>query len=43
MTSFSVRLAGEGGGLTFATPEELRTVYALPTAFRRFAAQYLAE
>ena len=43
MTSFTVSLAGEGGGLTFATPEELRTVYALPTAFRRFAAQYLAE
>ena len=23
MTSFTVSLAGEGGGLTFATPEEL--------------------
>ena len=43
MTSFCISLADEGGGLTFATPEELRSVYALPSAFRRFTAWCLGE
>ena len=43
MTSYRVALDGEGGGLTFATPEELRTVYALPSAFRRFTALCLGK
>lgn len=38
MTSYSIDLAGEGGGLTFASREELRTTYAIPTAFRTFLA-----
>ena len=36
MTSYLITLDAEGGGLTFATREELRTVYAIPTAFRAF-------
>ena len=36
MTSFLVTLCEAGGGLTFAEREELRTVYAVPTAFRAF-------
>ena len=36
MSSYLVTLDAEGGGLTFATREELRTVYAIPTAFRAF-------
>lgn len=36
MTSYRAELTGEGGGLTFATVEELYTRYAIPTAFRAF-------
>ena len=36
MTSYLVTLDAEGGGLTFATREGLRTVYAIPSAFRAF-------
>ena len=36
MTSFCVEIAAEGGGLTFATADELADRYALPTAFRTF-------
>ncbi len=36
MTSYLVTLDGEGGDLTFAAREELRAVYAIPSAFRAF-------
>ncbi len=36
MTSYVVSLAGEGGGLRFVPEEELRTVYAIPSAFSAF-------
>ena len=36
MTSYLADLREEGGGITFADREELRTVYAIPTAFRAF-------
>ena len=36
MTSYLIDLAGEGGGLTFVNREELRTTFAIPTAFRTY-------
>ena len=38
MTSYLIELSDEGGGLTFADRRELRTIYAIPTAFRTFLA-----
>ena len=43
MCSYRVALAAEGGGLTFATRGELRTSYALPSAFRAFTSLLLGE
>lgn len=36
MRSYLAELDGEGGELTFATPEELRSVFAVPKAFSAF-------
>jgi len=43
MKAVYIRCKNRGGGLVWAAPEELRTVYALPSAFRPFAEQVLAK
>ncbi|MBE6612368.1 MAG: A/G-specific adenine glycosylase [Ruminococcaceae bacterium] len=41
MTGLSVEVSGEPESLIFASPEELREVYAIPTAFRAYTSQIL--
>ena len=43
MTAYLIELTAEGGGLTFATPAELRSVYALPSAFRVYTQLLIGE
>ena len=43
MIAYRVTLDGAGGGLTFATRDELRGTYALPSAFRAYTRILLEE
>ena len=43
MIAYRVALDGEGGGLTFATRDELSGVHALPSAFRAYTRLLLDE
>ena len=43
MIAYRIALDGEGGGLSFATRDELRGVYALPSAFRTYTRLLLDE
>ena len=43
MISYRIALSAEGGGLTFATRDELRSNYALPSAFRAYTRLLLGE
>ena len=43
MIAYRITLSAKGGGLSFATRDELQGVYALPSAFRAYTTLLLKE